>query len=363
MQDSEMGYYNPNLVQVPVESFSYNNQSDLTPLHDGVRFSKWNSEAQNFVFTKYTDNNCTTLFEVFRYGAGKSHGGPCLGWRSSPFSPYQWMTYEDVLVRAENFGSGLLSMGLSPGVHSNVGIYCKNCPEWVIAEQGLFCYSMVNVPLYDSLGPDARAFVIKECEMRIVVAYDEVNVRNVLDSAQVCLKVIVTVKDVNPRLVEEADSLGIKIVRFDDIENFGRENKTELVPPSPESIATICFSRLGAVGAKLLSRPKGVILTHENIVSATSACIIQLGMYAPRRTDILFSYLPLAHTLERCCEVAVFMAGGAVGFYSGNIKMGDSDMKALKPTILPAVPKFLNRIYDSCVAAANKVKLEIKWVY
>jgi len=155
-----------------------------------------------------------------------------LGWRSSPFSPYQWMTYEDVLVRAENFGSGLLSMGLSPGVHSNVGIYCKNCPEWVIAEQGLFCYSMVNVPLYDSLGPDARAFVIKECEMRIVVAYDEVNVRNVLDSAQVCLKVIVTVKDVNPRLVEEADSLGIKIVRFDDIENFGRENKTELVPVS-----------------------------------------------------------------------------------------------------------------------------------
>ena len=55
--------------------------------------------------------------------------------------------------------------------------------------------------------------------------------------------------------------------------------------------------------------------------------------------DILFSFLPLAHTLERCCELSVFMAGGAVGFYSGNLKTLTADMKALKPTILPAVPR------------------------
>ena len=131
-----------------------------------------------------------------------------------------------------------------------------------------------------------------------------------------------------------------------------------MTPPSPDTIATICFSRLASVGARLLSRPKGVILSHENLVAATSAAITQLDMYAPRRTDILYSYLPLAHTLERCCELAVFMAGGAVGFSSGSIKFAESDLKALRPTILPAVPKFLNRIYDSCVAAANKVSGE-----
>ena len=140
----------------------------------------------------------------------------------------------------------------------------------------------------------------------------------------------------------------------------GRVNSsiTQVTPPSPDTIATICFSRLASVGARLLSRPKGVILSHENLVAATSAAITQLDMYAPRRTDILYSYLPLAHTLERCCELAVFMAGGAVGFSSGSIKFAESDLKALRPTILPAVPKFLNRIYDSCVAAANKVSGE-----
>ena len=101
-------------------------------------------------------------------------------------------------------------------------------------------------------------------------------------------------------------------------------------------------------------RPKGVILSHQNIVSATSAAILQLDQYAPATTDILYSYLPLSHTLERCCELSVFMAGGAVGFHSGSLKFADSDMKSLRPTILPAVPKFLNRIYDSCVTTANK---------
>ena len=52
-------------------------------------------------------------------------------------------------------------------------------------------------------------------------------------------------------------------------------------------------------------------------MSATAACILQLGLYAPHRNDVLFSFLPLAHTMERCCELAVYMAGGAVGFYSG----------------------------------------------
>ena len=76
------------------------------------------------------------------------------------------MTYEDVIRRAESLGSGLISMGLSPGVHTMVGVYARNCPEWVITEQGAYTHSMVLVPLYDSLGPDARSYVISQCEMR-----------------------------------------------------------------------------------------------------------------------------------------------------------------------------------------------------
>ena len=61
------------------------------------------------------------MYEAFRAGAGLTGSGDCLGWRQSPTSPYQWLSYNEVIARAQNFGSGLLSMGLRPGEHTMVG--------------------------------------------------------------------------------------------------------------------------------------------------------------------------------------------------------------------------------------------------
>jgi long-subunit acyl-CoA synthetase (AMP-forming) len=53
----------------------------------------------------------------------------------------------------------------------------------------------------------------------------------------------------------------------------------------------------------ILGKPKGVILSHENIVACTSACAKQLGVNSPNKNDIMISYLPMAHMLERICQV------------------------------------------------------------
>ena len=74
---------------------------------------------------------------------------------------------------------------------------------------------MVNLPLYDL---DARASVISECEMRIVVALDELNVKNIPDSAPSCPKVIVTVGYIRPKMVERTVFSVIKNVRFQEVE-------------------------------------------------------------------------------------------------------------------------------------------------
>jgi long-chain acyl-CoA synthetase len=85
-----------------------------------------------------------------------------LGWRETPTKPYQWVHYNEALLRAKNFGSGLVALGLEANPNTFVGIYSQNCPEWVLTEQGAYCYSMVIVPLYDTLGPDACAYIIKQ---------------------------------------------------------------------------------------------------------------------------------------------------------------------------------------------------------
>lgn len=88
--------------------------------------------------------------------------GPCLGYREGPGKPYQWLHYNEALLRAKNFGAGLVSLGLIPGPDTFVGIYAQNCPEWILTEQGLYCQSMVIVPLYDTLGPEACNFIINQ---------------------------------------------------------------------------------------------------------------------------------------------------------------------------------------------------------
>ena len=71
------------------------------------------------------------------------------------------------------------------------------------------------------------------------------------------------------------------------------------------------------------------------------------------QSDVMLSFLPLAHMLERCCEVSVYIAGGAVGFFSGDIRNLVDDYKTLRPTITPSVPRLLNRVYDKVTTAVN----------
>ena len=97
--------------------------------------------------------------------------GPCLGWREDPTQKYQWMSYDESLLRAHHFGSGLIALGLRPGPETLVGIYSQNCPEWVLSEYGLYSFSMVGVPLYDTLGPNSCRYIINQS--RIPVFYQK----------------------------------------------------------------------------------------------------------------------------------------------------------------------------------------------
>lgn len=88
------------------------------------------------------------------------------------------------------------------------------------------------------------------------------------------------------------------------------------------------------------------MLTHENLVASNAAVILQMGEHRPRSSDVLMSFLPLAHMLERSCENALLMVGASIGYFTGDIHNLSEDMKALRPTMVPAVPRLLNRIYD-----------------
>lgn len=74
------------------------------------------------------------------------------------------------------------------------------------------------------------------------------------------------------------------------------------------------------------------MLSHKNVLACIVSVCMQLGDQKLRATDVMLSFLPLAHMLERACENACFHVGASVGYYSGDIKNLTSDLKALKPT-------------------------------
>ncbi|XP_066589517.1 long-chain-fatty-acid--CoA ligase 6 isoform X2 [Prorops nasuta] len=288
----------------------------------------------------FLHDDARTLYDVFRKGAKESNNGPCLGWREGPNKPYQWLNYNEALLRAKNFGSGLISVGLAAGPHTLVGLYSQNCPEWILTEQACYTYSLVVVPLYDTLGPDACAFIINQAEINVVVCEDEKKCNLLLDKAPRCLRKLIVIKDTRPTTNQRAKNRGVEILRFEDVERLGAQRNHVELPPKVTDLCTICYTS-GTTG-----NPKGVMLTHQNVVAAISAVILQLSEYKPTYKDTMISFLPLAHMLERCCENAMYLVGGSVGFYSGDIKKLSDDMKALKPTVMPAVPRLLNRMYD-----------------
>ena len=88
------------------------------------------------------------------------------------------------------------------------------------------------------------------------------------------------------------------------------------------------------------------MLSHKNINVAVTSVLTQLDEDTLRNTDIHISYLPATHIFERLVQSAIMKQGGAMGFWQGDVKKLATDMQALKPTIFPAVPRILNRLYD-----------------
>ncbi|NWU69592.1 ACSL5 ligase, partial [Pterocles burchelli] len=306
-----------------------------------------------------TDNNllsyyfedAKTLYEVFQRGLHASGNGNCLGYRK-PKQPYQWLTYKQVLDRAQYLGSGLLQKGCKPSSNQFIGIFAQNRPEWIISEYACYTYSMVAVPLYDTLGIDAIVYIVNKADISIVICDTPEKAQILLENYEQektpCLKTIILMDLFDKELKDRGAKVGVEILALQEVEELGRNNIREPVPPKPEDLCIVCFTS-GTTG-----NPKGAMLTHENVV-ANAAAFLRTTENTVELTslDVTISYLPLAHMFERVVQTVFYSCGAKVGFFQGDIKLLTDDMKMLKPTLFPVVPRLLNRVYDKIQSGAK----------
>ncbi|ETS84751.1 hypothetical protein PFICI_02776 [Pestalotiopsis fici W106-1] len=310
----------------------------------------------------YFDPDLSSGYDMFEQTAKRQPDARCLGYRpyngsTKSFGPYIWYSYDNVLKRSTDFGKGLAELLEANGVGGRqrpVGLWCANRPEWQFVDLGAMSQSLYSISLYETLGPAATEFLINHAEIPVVCASLE-HIPALILAAPRCpsLKLIISLDP----LTEEIDApgtsrkellsslaaeKGLQVHDFRDVEKAGQASSRSLNRPRPDDIFTINYTS-GTTG-----NPKGVVLRHSNAVAATVTC---LTVYPMRSSDVLCSYLPLAHIYERFVEISAMYGGGSIGYFHGNPLELIDDLKLLRPTIFTSVPRLLNRMGSSIKAA------------
>jgi long-chain acyl-CoA synthetase len=122
----------------------------------------------------------------------------------------------------------------------------------------------------------------------------------------------------------------------------------------PKDLASIIYTS-GTTG-----KPKGVMLSHDNMLSVASKSLAYFDVFT---SDVVLSFLPLSHTLERTASYYLAMMAGATVAYSRGIPQLAEDMKSIQPTIMFTVPRVFERIYSRINQQLEKKSSFAKWVF
>ncbi|KAL7868295.1 hypothetical protein SRHO_G00096790 [Serrasalmus rhombeus] len=297
----------------------------------GGEFARRSALVDDDTLLSFYYNDATTMYECFTRGMRVSNNGPCVGARK-PKKPYEWLSYSEVAERAANLGSALLHKGHSKTGDQFIGIFAQNRPEWTIAELACYTYSLVAVPLYDTLGTEAIDYIIKKTCISTVVCDVPAKACLLLDciSGRVhTLQTLILIEDFDSELVDRAKKCGVDIISLKEAEALGKAHRQQPTPPHADDLAIICFTS-GTTG-----NPKGAMLTHRNIVSNVSAFVKMTETNCPLRPSVI-----LVH-------------GGRIGYFQGDIRKLMDDLTTLRPTVFPVVPRLLNRMFDKILGQAS----------
>uniref|UniRef100_A0A8C7HUK0 Arachidonate--CoA ligase n=1 Tax=Oncorhynchus kisutch TaxID=8019 RepID=A0A8C7HUK0_ONCKI len=311
------------------------NMQSVAMAGDGyVRRSILNNDDEHMTHY-YSD--ARTMYEVFLRGLRVSNDGPCLGSRK-PNQPYEWLSYREVADKAECIGSALLHRGHSQTGDKHIGIFSQNRPEWTISELACYTYSLVCVPLYDTLGLEAIEYIIDQAAVSTVICDLAEKARLILDCVsgkEHTLKTIVLMEAFDEELMARGQQSSIEILSLKDVEF---------------ALKSLCVCAL-ILPSCLFS---GGMLTHGNVIANCAAFIKITEVHCMLNLhDIHMSYLPLAHMFERVVEGVILVHGARIGYFQGDIRLLMDDLKTLQPTVFPVVPRLLNRMFDKIFGQAN----------
>ncbi|EMF13692.1 acyl-CoA synthetase [Sphaerulina musiva SO2202] len=286
-------------------------------------------------------------------------------WTYYELSPYEYLSFTEYEQMVLNVGCGFRALGMKP--QDRVHIFAATHPYWLATAHGAQSQSMPIVTAYDTLGEEGLKHSLQQTNAKAIfldphlltklvkplneskdihyVIYNDDDAPTKQSTPEQTKADVEKLKAAHPHLT---------VYSFTDFIELGKQNKVEPTPPSPEDLCCIMYTS-GSTGA-----PKGVMLTHKNVVAAVTGVDVVVGAYLGPG-DGLLTYLPLAHILEFVFESACLWWGGSMGY--GNPKtISDASMRnckgdiaEFKPTILVGVPAVWETVKKGVMAKVEKL--------
>lgn len=242
---------------------------------------------------------------------------------------------QEYIDQANAISRGLLRLGVKTGDKIAV-ISMTNRTEWNIMDIGVLQIGAQNVPIYPTISEEDYEYVLNHSEAQ----YCFVSCTEVLQKVLAINSKLKKLKDVysfddlgNCKSWKEVLELGADTSNQDEVES--RKEKVQ-----PEDLATLIYTS-GTTG-----RPKGVMLSHNNIVSN----VVSSEERVPFETGgIALSFLPVCHIFERMILYLYQYCGIEIHFAEGLDKISDN-VKEVKPDVMTVVPRLLEKVYDAIIA-------------
>jgi long-chain acyl-CoA synthetase len=293
-----------------------------------------------------------TLVEMFERAA-RHRKADALNYKRE--GAWQAISSEEMVLRARHVALGLSSLGVRHGMR--VGLLSQNCPEWTIVDAGSLFAGAVDVPIYTTQTPSQVRYILNDSGARVLFIQNIAAFERIKDAIQDCaaLEHLIFFEPEGVQGAEQTDWLALS-----ELEDRGRSLGQEqpwlaeelMRAVSPEDLATIIYTS-GTTG-----EPKGVMLTHANLVSNL---IDSSGHLSFSVEDIALSVLPLSHVLERLAMYMYIFHGMSVYYAESLEKLGDN-FREVRPTVFVGVPRLFEKIYARIkekAAAEGKMKAAV----
>ena len=279
-----------------------------------------------------------TLPQLLAYRAARTPNSEA--YRAFDTTSQAWtsLTWAETAQRVGTWAQALAAMQLPAA--ARIAILLPNGLNAMCADQATLATGCVPVPLHAIDNPGSIAYILADCEasMLFVSHVEQWEKIQAVGTPFPALRAVVITDDGASLTAIPASGDGPAVGSLAQWLAGATHAGSATVPKAPEAddLAAIVYTS-GTTG-----KPKGVMLTHHNVISDVKAVLERI---APTAEDVFLSFLPLSHTFERTGGYYLPIAAGSCVAYARSVPQLAEDLKTVRPTVLVSVPRIYERIH------------------